>query len=158
MTDQELQALVEATSLKYFKKPFQHRAYFNSRLRTTGGRYFVKDHHLDFNPRFVEVLGHEGFIDIIKHELCHYHLHLAGLPHDHRSPEFQQLLAQVGGLRYVPRLPPTKPQAVWQYRCQTCGRAFERRRRVDVRRYVCAHCGGHLETLGMVIIKPAPAR
>ena len=42
MTDLELQHLVEELSIKYFERPFVHKAYFNYRLRTTGGRYLLE--------------------------------------------------------------------------------------------------------------------
>lgn len=51
MTPFELQELVEKISLEFFDKPFQHKAVFNARLKTTGGRYHLNDHHLDFNPK-----------------------------------------------------------------------------------------------------------
>lgn len=35
---------------------------------------------------------------IIKHELCHYHLHLRGMGYKHRDADFKTLLAQVGGV------------------------------------------------------------
>ena len=38
MDDIELQRLVEEISLAEFGKPFRHKAYFNSRLKTTGGQ------------------------------------------------------------------------------------------------------------------------
>ena len=44
MNNKMLQKLVETTSLEYFKQPFKHKAYFNSRLRTTGGRYVLSTH------------------------------------------------------------------------------------------------------------------
>ena len=86
-------------------KPFQHEAYFNGRLKTTGGRYHLSDHHLDFNPHLLAEFGVDTFIQIIKHEFCHYHLHLAGKGYRHRDPEFQKLfLAATGGLRYAPSM------------------------------------------------------
>lgn len=42
MNEQELQKLVESISLKYFNKAFKHQAIFNTRLKTTGGRYHLK--------------------------------------------------------------------------------------------------------------------
>ncbi|HAJ55714.1 MAG TPA: SprT family protein, partial [Lactobacillus sp.] len=36
MTNQELQARVEAISMAAFHQPFRHRAIFNARLKTTG--------------------------------------------------------------------------------------------------------------------------
>ena len=41
MTNEELQTWVEQLSLEHFEWPFRHRAVFNARLRTTGGRYFL---------------------------------------------------------------------------------------------------------------------
>lgn len=145
MTQQELQWLVEELSLSVFNKPFTHRAVFNSRLKTTGGRYHLSDHHLDFNPTMLTEHGMEVFIGIIKHELCHYHLHLAGLGHRHQDPAFKALLARTGGLRYAP---PAKRTAKHRYRCQNCGCEIRRQRRVDIKKYVCGKCRGRLLEIG----------
>jgi hypothetical protein len=72
MTDQELQKLVEQISLQFFCKPFRHLARFNSRLKTTGGRYLLRTHDIELNPRHLQEHGVEELIGIIKHELCHY--------------------------------------------------------------------------------------
>ena len=72
MTQEELQQLVEEISLKSFQLPFKHQAMFNPRLRTTGGRYHLNDHHLDFNAKLFEESDEETIAGIIKHELCHY--------------------------------------------------------------------------------------
>lgn len=142
MTNQELQELVEEISLRDFQRPFQHRAVFNSRLKTTGGRYHVADHHLDFNPKMATELPLAGFTAIIKHELCHYHLHLAGLPYDHRSREFRQLLRQVGGSRFAPQLPSNRGQ--YHYYCPRCQLDYYRQRQINLNRYVCGRCHGKL--------------
>ena len=42
MNNDELQNLTETISKQYFNKIFEHEAYFNNRLRTTGGRYILK--------------------------------------------------------------------------------------------------------------------
>lgn len=76
MTDTELQKLVEQISSQFFAKPFRHRARFNSRLRTTGGRYLLRSHDIELNPKHLEEHGEAELVAIIKHELCHYHLHL----------------------------------------------------------------------------------
>ena len=78
LNQSELQRLVEKISLESFSVPFKHQASFNNRLRTTGGRYLLRSHNLEFNPKQLESFGLEEFIKIIKHELVHYHLHLAG--------------------------------------------------------------------------------
>ncbi|WP_125607478.1 SprT family protein [Lapidilactobacillus bayanensis] len=142
MTNQELQELVEAISLRDFQRPFVHRATFNARLKTTGGRYHMQDHHLDFNPKMATELPLTSFTAIIKHELCHYHLHLAELPYDHRSPEFRQLLRQVGGSRFAPQVPSN--QHKYHYYCPHCQIDYYRQRQIDLHRYVCGRCQGKL--------------
>ena len=104
MTDKELTALVKKISLKYFGRAFKHQAVFNARLRTTGGRYHLKSHQLDFNPKIIEHFPEEVLIGIIKHELCHYHLHLEKKGYRHGDPDFKELLKEVGGLRYTPSI------------------------------------------------------
>lgn len=95
MTNQELQALVEKISHDSFRQPFRHNARFNRRLKTTGGRYHLKSHDLDFNPILFEKYGEVELIKVIKHELCHYHLHLAGRGYQHKDLEFKQLLKKL---------------------------------------------------------------
>lgn len=76
MEEFDLQEYVEKVSLKNFNRPFKHQAVFNTRLRTTGGRYHLESHNLDFNPKILDSFGMTIFEGIVKHELCHYHLHL----------------------------------------------------------------------------------
>lgn len=139
MNDQELQAVVEKLSLKYFQKEFKHRAYFNSRLKTTGGRYHLKNHNIDINPKMA--INQNVLIGIIKHELVHYHLHLAGYSGKHNTHEFKYLLQQVGGSRYAPRL---DHSFKYLYRCSHCGQKYYRKRRINLQRYVCSKCRGKL--------------
>lgn len=141
MTDQELQRLVEVTSLQAFGRPFKHRARFNARLRTTGGRFHLQDQHLDFNSRLFAAITPEERLGIIKHELCHYHLYRAHRGYRHRDADFKQLLQAVGGSRFAPSLPHA---AKYHYVCTQCGQAYARQRRIDLRRYRCGKCGGRL--------------
>lgn len=76
MNQAELQRHMEEVSLQFFQKEFRHQAVFNARLRTTGGRYLLKSHNIEMNPKYLENFGLAYFIGIMKHELCHYHLHL----------------------------------------------------------------------------------
>ncbi len=62
---------VKQVSLEDFGRPFIHQARWNSRLRSTGGRFFPKDGHLDFNPKVYQELGLDVFRKIVRHELCH---------------------------------------------------------------------------------------
>ncbi|GAA3317499.1 hypothetical protein GCM10020331_016450 [Ectobacillus funiculus] len=101
MKEEELQHLVEKVSLQYFKLPFCHKALFNKRLRTTGGRYLLQSHHIELSYNYYEAFGKEELIEVIKHELCHYHLHLAGKGYKHRDADFRRLLAEVGAPRFL---------------------------------------------------------
>jgi len=151
LTNQELQALVETISLQFFAKPFLHQAKFNSRLRTTGGRYLLKSHDIEINPLHYQEFGDDELIGIIKHELCHYHLHLEKKGYKHADRDFKQLLKQVGGTRYCQRVGTDKAVRPYRYQlvCQNCGKAYKRKRKMDPSRYVCGVCRGklRLETL-----------
>lgn len=52
---------VKTVSIEDFGWEFKHQALWNKRLRTTGGRFFPKDGHLDFNPKLYEEHGLETF-------------------------------------------------------------------------------------------------
>lgn len=146
LTDDGLQELVEKVSLEVFGSPFTHQASYNTRLQTTGGRYHLQSHHLDFNPRVVTCYGEAELVKVIKHELCHYHLHLAGKGYRHRDRDFKQLLAASGGSRFTPPLtkgqPGNRPKHV--YRCQSCEQVYTRQRRINLKKYGC-RCGGRLQ-------------
>lgn len=144
MTNQELQVLVEKISQESFRQPFCHQASFNSRLKTTGGRYHLKSHDLDFNQRIFEKYGEDELIKVIKHELCHYHLHLAGRGYQHKDLEFKQLLKKTGGSRYAPPLAAATFQV---YECGKCHKEIRRRRKINTERYVCGNCQGRLKFL-----------
>lgn len=145
LDQKKLQKLVEEVSLKSFGKPFKHDATFNNRLRTTGGRYHLETHNLDFNFKILETFGKLEFICVIKHELCHYHLHLAGKGYRHRDKDFKKLLNQTGGTRFVQSLKTNHvDKLIWSYRCSDCGMTIYRQRRFDTERYVCGKCQGML--------------
>nr|WGD63029.1 SprT family protein [Bacillus subtilis] len=92
MDNIELQKLTEDISKTYFKKPFRHQALFNDRLKTTGGRYLLTSHNIELNRKYLIEHGREELIGIIKHELCHYHLHLEEKGYKHRDRDFRMLL------------------------------------------------------------------
>lgn len=145
MEQRDLQSLVETISLRSFAKPFRHRATMNARLRTTGGRYLLRTHDLEFNPRVLEQHGLDELIGVIKHELCHYHLHLEGRGYQHKDADFKQLLKHTGGNRYVKDLRTSDEQRVTNiYACISCSQQYPRRRKMDTRKYVCGKCGGKL--------------
>lgn len=145
MTDQELTQLIQNISVTTFNRPFSHQANFNRRLKTTGGRYHLQDHHIDINPLMV-AQGQAVLEGIIKHELCHYHLHLLHRGHRHRDHGFKRLLQQVGGARFAPPVTAKKaPQKRLAYQCTKCGQLYQRQRHINTARYVCRRCHGHLK-------------
>lgn len=146
MNQTELQILVRKISRDCFGLPFQHQAVFNNRLRTTGGRYHLQSHNLDFNPKILEAFGADEFLGVIKHELCHYHLHLLGKGFQHKDKEFKQLLTKVGGSRFVKSLntnaKPVRKRILYQ--CQGCSQFIYRQRKINTQKYVCGQCKGKL--------------
>ncbi|KRM87824.1 SprT family protein [Lacticaseibacillus thailandensis] len=144
MNAKELQDLVERVSAQDFGRPFTDQAVFNGRLRTTGGRFFPGDMHLEFNTRMFAVVDHATQVGIIRHELTHYHLYRAHRGYKHRDRDFRRLLQQVDGLRYAPALTSGRPQSTLLYRCTRCGAEYPRRRHINTKRYVCSRCHGRL--------------
>lgn len=142
MTDHELQELVIKISREVFQRPFRHQAYFNRRLRTTGGRYMLISHHIEINPKQLAVHGEEAVIGIIKHELCNYHLHLEGKGYRHRDRDFRKLCAETGAPRYCA---PVTDAHYLTYRCAQCTMLYQRKRRVNTEKYGCGKCRGKLE-------------
>lgn len=145
MTNEQLQQLVCDISLRYFQKPFQHTAYFNHRLRTTGGRYLLSSHDIEINPTSYEMFGEEELIGIIKHELCHYHLHIEGKGYQHKDRDFKTLLALVGGSRFCSTIQKRVTTRIQhEYVCMECGIVYTRKRRMDIEKYRCGSCRGKL--------------
>ena len=140
--DDELLAFVRWVSQVDFGKPFEHEARFNRRLKSTGGRFFPKDLHLDFNERMYDLFSEDVFRQIVQHELVHYHLYRAGRGYKHGDAEFKNLLSQVGGLRYAPSLPDINYLV---YQCLSCGQRYQRRRKIALSKYRCGKCGEQLQ-------------
>ncbi len=138
----ELLAFVQRVSLTDFGKPFEHEVRFNGRLKSTGGRFFPKDLHLDFNEKMYDAFSEDIFRQIVQHELVHYHLYREGRGYKHGDRDFKALLSQVGGLRFAPLLQDVQS---YRYHCLTCGQIYLRRRRIDLKKYRCGKCRGKLQ-------------
>lgn len=133
---------VKEVSQEDFGKEFRHFANWNNRLRSTGGRFFPKDGHLDFNPKLYQEFGLDVFRRIVRHELCHYHLYFEKKGYRHQDQDFKKLLRQVDGLRFAP-----KSQQEFQYKnycCQNCQMTYQRKRRIDTKKYFCGRCRGRI--------------
>src|SRR5690625_4352573 len=143
----DLLNLVNELSLRYFNKPFKHDAYFNSRLRTTGGRYIPSMKVIELNPKYVLEMGEEELVGIIKHELCHYHLHIEGKGFKHGDAEFKELLKETGSPRFCGPLPSAKNRYKYKYECTKCGLTYKRIRKVNTKKYSCGKCRGKLQPI-----------
>ncbi|MBW7651936.1 SprT family protein [Anoxybacillus sp. ST4] len=147
MDERELQALVERVSLQVFHKPFRHRAIFNDRLKTTGGRYLLSTHNIELNRKYYEQYGEEELIQVIKHELCHYHLHLEGKGYRHRDRDFRELLQKVRAPRFCKPVVLAKTGKKRYYECTSCHYVYVRKKAMDTNRYVCGRCRGKLKKI-----------
>ncbi|GGB12679.1 SprT family protein [Macrococcus hajekii] len=144
MNNKELQNLTEEISEEFFSRQFEHHAIFNNRLRSTGGRYILSTHNIEINPKQFEAYGQQAIINIIKHELCHYHLHLEGKGYKHQHLDFKHLSESVGAPRYCHPLP--DPKRI-RYKCKVCAQIYHRKRRIDIAKYRCGKCQGKLEII-----------
>lgn len=140
MSEIELQELCQQISQKFFNREFRHQIHYNSRLRSTGGRYLLQSGDIEINPKVEKQLGLEALIGVLKHELCHYHLHQQGLGYRHQDTDFKRLLHQVGGSRYVERMDTAK----YLYQCTHCGLFIHRMRVLDTHKYRCGRCRGKI--------------
>jgi SprT-like protein len=151
MTDLELQKLTENISLESFGKPFRHKVTFNMRLRTTGGRYLLKSHNIEMNPHLYAEYGMDELIGVIKHELCHYHLHIEGKGYKHADIDFKVLLKNVGGSRFCQAVPGKRRTESYKYHyiCKDCLQSYKRKRQIDTKKYVCGKCRGKLKQVSL---------
>lgn len=140
MNEHELQQLTMEISRTSFHREFTHKITYNRRLRSSGGRYLLKTGNIEINPLVEQELGLEALIGVIKHELCHYHLHQTGGGYRHRDADFKRLLHQVGGSRFVERM--KEPNFI--YECTACHHRYPRMRKMNTNRYVCGKCRGKL--------------
>lgn len=144
LTNEELFDLINELSLRYFNKPFEHEVKFNHRLRTTGGRYIPKEKVIELNPKYMVELKEE-FIGIIKHELCHYHLHIEGKGYKHGDKAFKELLASTDSPRFCKPLPSNRRKYSYHYVCLECKSEYKRMKRVNTDKFRCGKCKGEIE-------------
>ena len=140
MNEHELQQLTQEISRSSFHREFTHKITYNRRLRSSGGRYLLRTGNIEINPLVEQELGLEALVGVIKHELCHYHLHQTGGGYRHRDADFKRLLHQVGGSRFVERM--KEPNFI--YECTACHHRYPRMRKMNTNRYVCGKCRGKL--------------
>ncbi|HLR14728.1 MAG TPA: SprT family protein [Bacillota bacterium] len=141
LCDEALTKQIQELSIKYFQKPFVDQGRYNNRLRTTGGRYIPGKRVIEINPKYVKEKLYDEVIGIIKHELCHYHLHIEGKPFGHGDRTFKELLRKTNSPRFCKPLPSSvKKEVIHTYTCTTCNSTYYRRRRVNVEHVRCGRC------------------
>lgn len=150
MTNEELTELIKSISQNVFQKPFRHEGVFNARLRTTGGRYLLRSHNIEVNPSSYKKFGYKELEGIIKHELCHYHLHLEGKGYKHRDADFRNLLKETGAPRFCSTIEASakrKSAKRYVYECLSCKTNYIRKIRMNIERYRCGKCAGKLTAI-----------
>lgn len=145
--DEDLGRLARSLSLAEFHLPFLHVCRYNKRLRSIGGRYLLSSHVIEINYQYAVAVGRSGLILVLKHELCHYHLHLQGKGYRHKDKEFRQLLSQVMGARYAEASALCIRPYRYEYRCSHCGYAYLRKNRLNLGKFVCGRCHGKLRLI-----------
>ncbi len=113
----------------------------------------LRTHNIEINEKYYEVHGMKELEGIIKHELCHYHLHLQGKGYQHRDKDFKELMAAVQAPRHCTPIISKKDKKVERqviYRCKECHLVYRRKRKVDTFRYVCGKCKGRLEFVKVI--------
>ena len=105
-----------------------------NRLRTTGGRYLLKSHDIEINPKQYEHYGKKAIIDIVKHELCHYHLHILGKKViKHKDRDFKMLKYESWcAPRFCTPIHSYEERANYEYKCPDVGQKYLRIKRVNV--------------------------
>lgn len=144
LNEESLYDLVNKISLKHFDKPFKHTVLFNHRLRTTGGRYIPGKKVIELNPKYVIEMDESEFIGIIKHELCHYHLHIENKGYKHGDKDFKDLMKKTGSPRHCKVLPSMANRQKHIYTCEQCNQVYKRIRRINTVKYRCGKCRGKL--------------
>ena len=85
MNEHELQNLTREEFRATSFSENSHKITYNKRLRSSGGRYLLKTGNIEINPLSGKNWGSEALRGVIKHELCHYHLHQTGGGYRHRD-------------------------------------------------------------------------
>lgn len=150
MENIQLQQLVQSISNEVFMKPFIHTATFNDRLRTTGGRYMLRSSNIEINPRVFQLHGMVELEGVIRHELCHYHLHREGKGYKHGDSDFKELMKKTNSPRYCATLQTKevkKEYRLHRYVCVSCNLQYTRKRQMNVLKYVCGKCRGRLKQI-----------
>lgn len=143
--DQEkLEVLANKLSLHFWNKPCDIPVRWNGRLTKAMGRFIFSTQRKTRSPIRIELskhavrfINHEIFIAVLLHELCHYHLFLAGKPFEDGHPAFEQELRRVGA---ISTNTVQLPQRGYHLYCDKCKAYLGTRKRMNTMRYLSGCC------------------
>ena len=101
------------------------------------------------NKKYLEQLGMDELMGIIKHELCHYHLHQEGRAISIEIRILKNYFIKVGGTEVLFTSSGNvgkkeEINRIITYICIECKEVYKRKKKLDTNRYVCGHCSGKL--------------
>ena len=108
----------------------------------------LKSHNIEVNPQAYKQYGLKEIEGIIRHELCHYHLHIEGKGYQHRDADFRILLKQANAPRFCSNLRKENNRSSskkYTYICLKCGTQYVRKIRMNTDKYCCSKCLGRLK-------------
>lgn len=126
---------------------------FNTRIKKVLGRFMFKKVSGKYIPEKIQisvdfVMSHpkEHIIDVLKHELVHYALCAKGLPFSDGDNLFESELKKYGissthTYDYLGEL--------HRYKCNNCGKEFERKRKLPNTAYCTCSSGPNLKYIGI---------
>ena len=135
LAPERMRVLLQELNLRHFEGRLREpNLLLSRRLRASAGMADYWNWTVKISIPYHDLHGWDGeFTDTLLHEMIHLWLSQAGRPAGH-GPEFRAMARKLGCPRYAKRMPPRR---ALQYRCGTCGREVEYRRKV---RLACRPC------------------
>ena len=116
----------------------------------------LRSHDIEVNPLVFEKYGMDELLGVIKHELCHYHLHIEGKGYQHRDTDFRELLKLTNSPRFCSTLVGRnvrKSKKRYTFSLLQCFQLYQREIRLNTRKYRCGKCLGDLMLVSFEILK-----
>jgi SprT-like protein len=144
-TEEELQALAETYSQRFWGSPCLIPVVWNGRLTKTMGRFMFRKKKkgptealsIELSKHAARSLNEKQFAAVLLHELCHYHMFRQGLPFEDHHPEFEKELKRVGAISTnTLRI----PQKGFKLYCSKCEAYLGQRKRLNLDRYKSQCC------------------
>ncbi len=144
MNEEKLKRLADKLSRHFWDRPCRIPVIWNGRLKRSMGRFLFQAEGEQRKPLRIELSKHaaafinrEIFVAVLLHELCHYHLFIAGKPFADHHPLFEKELRRVGA---ISTNQVQIPQKGYELFCQKCQRTLGLRKRINTQRYRSACC------------------